>query len=176
MSTQRKSTRVKAPDSSSMSNLPMLVPANTHDGLILKPLGRSKPNSDKGEMERLVRCKIPVIISTFNIQTLRSTAKKEELAHESQHYGIDIICLQEHRIEHLESLLQETFTSGYVLITSSAWKNSRNAATGGVGFLISPRALKSCRSIVGHNERTIEITLQLSCAVIAFIMNTQKKM
>ena len=49
--------------------------------------------------------------------------------------------------------------NGYTLITSSAWNNSQNAATGGVGFLLSSRALKSCFSIVSHNDRTMEITL-----------------
>lgn len=159
MSTQSNCTRVKAPASSSISNLPMLVSPNTHDGLALKPQGRTKPDKVKGEKDRFVRRKLPFIISTFNTQTLRSTAKKEELAHEAQHYGIDIICLQEHRIVHAETLLQESFSNGYTLITSSAWKNSQKAATGGVGFLISSRALKSCYSIISHNDRTIEITL-----------------
>ena len=74
MSTQRKSTRVKAPDSSSMSNLPMLVPANTHDQFVLKPLRRSKPDSDKGEMDRFVHRKIPVIISKGGWGTLEHGA------------------------------------------------------------------------------------------------------
>ncbi|XP_072046392.1 craniofacial development protein 2-like [Amphiura filiformis] len=49
--------------------------------------------------------------------------------------------------------------NGYRLVTSSAWKNQRNAATGGVGFLISPRAINSCMSIISHNERIMEISL-----------------
>ena len=47
----------------------------------------------------------------------------------------------------------------FTLVTSSAWKNKRNAATGGIGFLISPRAIQSCTSIKSHNERIMEIYL-----------------
>ncbi|XP_044166578.1 uncharacterized protein LOC122950637 [Acropora millepora] len=100
----------------------------------------------------------PLTISTFNAKTLNSPDKKEEPAYEALQYGIDIICLQEHRIAHSDVLLQESL-NGYTLITSSAWKNHRNAATGGVGFLISTKALKSCLSIVSHSERIMEISL-----------------
>lgn len=146
-----------------------LVHTNTYDGLALKPVewanprhhGRAKLDTDEDgqdKFDKFVKRKAPFTISTFNIRTLNSPAKREELAHEAEHYGIDIICLQEHRIVHSDSLLQENL-NGYTLITSSAWKNQRNAATGGVGFLISPRALKSCLSIVNHSERIMEISL-----------------
>ena len=163
MNLQCNSTRVKAPDITSAPSKSMLVNTNTNDGLVSKPvdtiLGRTKLDADKDGQDKFVKRKTPFIISTFNIRTLNSQAKKGELAHEAAYYGIDIICLQEHRIVHSDSLLQEDL-NGYRLITSSAWKNQRNAATGGVGFLISPRALNSCLSIINHNERIMEISLQ----------------
>ena len=155
---QCKSTRVKAPALNSSPAKASLVPANTNDGLILRPaegpnvryLGRTKPDTDKDGQHKFVRRKVPFTISTFNTRTLNSPAKKEELAYEALQHGIDIICLQEHRIAQSDVLLQESL-NGYTLITSSAWKNQRNASTGGVGFLISIRALKSCLSIVSHH-------------------------
>ncbi|XP_072028122.1 craniofacial development protein 2-like [Amphiura filiformis] len=156
------STRVKAPAMKSGPSKSPLDYANINDGLISKPVdtipGRTKPDADKDGQGKFVQRKKPFTISTFNIRTLNSLAKKEELAHEAAHYGIDIICLQEHRICHNDSLLQEDL-NGYRLVTSSAWKNQRNAATGGVGFLISPRAINSCMSIISHNERIMEISL-----------------
>lgn len=163
MNTQRISTRVRAPDLMTMPSESTLVSSNTYDGLGLKPgglkqPGQSKPDIDKDGMDKFVRRKLPFIISTFNPRTLASTAKKEELVHEAQHYSIDIICLQEHRNVHSQSLLQEKF-KGYTLITSSAWKNNRNAATGGVGLLLSPRALKACCSIEKCSDRIMKATL-----------------
>ena len=158
MKTQCNSTRVQAPALKSMPTESTLIPVNTYDGLVLKPLGRSKPETDRVGQDRFTSRKLPFNISTFNTQTLRSPTKREELAHEAALYNIDIICLQEHRNVHSEALLQETFNE-YTLITSSAWKNQQNASTGGVGFLISPRALKSVQSITCYNKRIIQISL-----------------
>ena len=138
-----------------------LVPVNINDGLALKPiLGTlNSPNlTDKDDQDKFVCRKVPFTISTFNTTTLNSPAKKEELAHDASQYGIDIIGLQEHRVAHSDALLQESL-NGYTLITSSAWKNQRNAATGGLGFLISTRTLKFCLSICSHSERIMGISL-----------------
>ena len=157
MISQRKSTRVRAPDLTSAPSESTLVP-NKNDGLVPKPNGRSKPDTDKDGADKFVERKVPFIVSTFNTRTLTTIAKKQELVYEAHMYSIDIICLQEHRNIHDEPLMQETF-DGYTLITSSAWKNKRNAAIGGVGVLLSPRALKACTSIVKCTKRIMKVTL-----------------
>ena len=100
MDSQRRSTRVKAPVLRSRQ----IESTDTHEGLVLKPPVRPKPDIDDNGLDKFVRRKIPFIISTFNVKTLLETAKKEELAHEAQLCGIDIICLQEHRNVHSEFL------------------------------------------------------------------------
>ena len=122
---QCKRTRVKAPELNSSPSKSSLVPANTNEGLILKPaegpnvryLGRTKPDTDKDGQDNFVRRKVPFTISTFNTRTLNSPAKKEELAYEALQYRIDILCLQEHRIANSDVPLQESL-NGYTLITS----------------------------------------------------------
>lgn len=166
MKSSHYSTRVKAPDMNTMNPVSTLVPASANDGLVLKPVkGRSRPDMDRGGIsnekfvrEKFVKRKSPFIVSTFNVQTLSTTAKKEELAHEAELYGVDVICLQEHRIVHSETLLQEKI-QGYTLITSSAWRNARNAANGGVGLLMSPRALKSCIRVEKFSDRILKLSL-----------------
>ena len=46
------------------------------------------------------------------------------------------------------------------LATASAWKNSFNAAVGGVGILIGPRALKSLNTIERIQPRMMVATFK----------------
>ena len=135
MKSQQYSTRVQAPASNPNPDLPMSEHSNVNDGLTLKPPGRTNlDNSDKVKVDSFIKRKKPVIVSSFNTLTLRSSGKRVELAHEAQYLGIDVICLQEHRIDHTEPIVQQKFANGYTLITCSAWKNSINASSGGVWF------------------------------------------
>ena len=89
----------QSPELNSSPSKSSLVPANTNDGLILKPaegpnvgyLGRTKPDTDKDGQDKFVRGKVPFTISTLNPRTPNSPAKKEELSYEALQYGIDII-------------------------------------------------------------------------------------
>ena len=47
---------------------------------------------------------------------------------------------------------------GWVFITSSGWKNSANAANGGVGVIFIPRANASLKNIEKINPRIIVAT------------------
>ena len=107
------------------------------------------------EGNNFIHQKLKFVISTFNVQTLNLLSKKQELVYQAKQHGIDIICLQEHRIIHVEILLREN-VNGYTLITCSAWKNTRNAST---GFRLSPRAVKATKDILKHDDRLIQITL-----------------
>ena len=50
------------------------------------------------------------------------------------------------------------YWQGWTLATVSAWKNSVNAAVGGVGMLLGPRALKTLNSIERIQPRMMAAT------------------
>ena len=68
------------------------------------------------------------------------------------------ICIQEHRYTHTEDIKYHDSGNGWMLATVSAWKNSVNAAVGGVGMLIGPRALKTLNSIERIQPRMMAAT------------------
>ena len=61
-------------------------------------------------------------------------------------HNIDIICIQEHKYVHSEDIKYHDTGNGWTFVSASTWKNSVNAAIGGVGILIGSRALKSLNS------------------------------
>ena len=147
MMTQTNSTRVKAPKIAvSVSSM--------YDGSISKPLGRIGPDSrsDPGTKPPFIRRSNLFQLSTLNTRTLNPFSRKQELSHSAFMHHNDIICIQEHRQHHKESLRVEHILS-YQLITASASKNSANASVGGVGFLLSPRVQKSLLSVEKISSR-----------------------
>ena len=82
--------------------------------------------SDTGSKEQLLKCKRPLLLSTFNVNTLNATTKMGELTSSA-----DIICIQEHRIYHDESIRHQNMGKGWMLITSSAEKAVNNATVRG---------------------------------------------
>ena len=74
----------------------------------------------------------------------------------TQTHNIDIICIQEYI--HSEDIKYRDTGNGWTFVSASAWKNSDNAAIGGVGMLIGPRALKSLNSIEKIQPRMIVAT------------------
>ena len=69
-----------------------------------------------------------------------------------------VICIQEHRYTHTEDIKYHATGNGWSLATVSAWKNSVNAAVGGVGLLIGPRALKTLNSVEKIQPRMMAAT------------------
>ena len=96
---------------------------------------------------KLLKCKQTLQIATFNVRTLNRIGQLPELIALAEEHKIDIICIQEHRYTHTEDIKYHETDNGWLLVTVSAWKNSVNAAVGGVGLLIGPRALKTLNSI-----------------------------
>ena len=76
----------------------------------------------------------------------------------AEEHKIDIICIQEHRYTHTEDIKYHETGNGWSLATVSAWKNSVNAAVGGVGLLIGPRALKTLNSVEKIQPRMMAAT------------------
>ena len=59
---------------------------------------------------------------------------------------------------HTEDINYHETGNGWTLATVMAWKNSVNAAVGGVGMLIGPRALKTLNSIEKIQPRMLAAT------------------
>ena len=99
------------------------------------------------KQQNLLKCKQTIQIATFNVRTLNRIGQLPELIASAVDHKIDIICIQEHRYMHTEDIKYHETGNGWTLAIVSAWKNSANAAVGGVGMLIGPRALKTQNSI-----------------------------
>ena len=86
--------------------------------------------------------------------------KTEELAWNVKKWGIEVCGLQEHRLVHKEERKREINTIktelGQALYTASAWRNSSNAATGGVGLVLGTTAQKLLLAV----ERALESVAQ----------------
>ena len=108
------------------------------------------------------------MISTFNVQTLNRTTKLNELVYNAQKFNVSIIAIQKHRLIHEEPLKHHSLCDNWLLITSSATQNTTNAAMGGVGILLDPRANLAVESIETISERTMIATFNGNpkCTVI----------
>lgn len=68
--------------------------------------------------------------------------------------------LQEHKRVHPDpDPVVHTRVGGYIFISSSAWRNEAQAATGGVGLLLSSRVRKALRQVYQRTERILVASL-----------------
>ena len=73
---------------------------------------------------RIFNRKKTTLVSTFNCRTLNSIGRTGELTALAQEQNIDVICIQEHRIDHDDIELKfHDMKKGWVMITSSAEKS-----------------------------------------------------
>ncbi|XP_029312544.1 craniofacial development protein 2-like [Cottoperca gobio] len=89
----------------------------------------------------LLRCRRPFTMGSFNANTVREEGRLEELAHCAEERRVEILGIQEHRRVHSEDQIVYHRVEKCWSFTSSAWRNEAQAATGGVGLLLSSRAL-----------------------------------
>ena len=108
--------------------------------------------------QKLLKCKQTLQIATFNVRTLSRIGLLPELIASAVELKIDIICIQEHRYTHTEDIKYQETGNGWSLVPVTARKNSVNAAVGGVGLLIGPRALKTLNSIEKIQTRMMAAT------------------
>ena len=94
-------------------------------------------------------------MATFNANTVRMEARLEELAHCVEERGVEILGVQEHRRVHTDHTIRYQRVGGCTFISASAWRNDAQAATGGVGLMVSPRARKALRSVHQHTDRIL---------------------
>ena len=101
----------------------------------------NQAGDDKSVTRRLLRCKIDTLVSTFNIHSFNFNENIGELTALAEGKGIFLVCLQEHWKFHDSGDLQYTDVGkGWILATSSCWRNSVNSYVGEVGMLLSPSA------------------------------------
>ena len=105
----------------------------------------------------LLKASKRIQIGTLNMQN--KTFKIPQLIASAKATGQDIICIQEHRFIHEDITIKEQTYDKWKLLTLSAWKNSTNAATGGIGMLVSNQAYNTITSIemVSHYENKLRI-------------------
>ena len=116
-------------------------------------------NKTTTKQYHLMKGKKDVFIGTLNVQTLRKDRKIYELIASAEDTGQDIICLQEHRFIHEDLTTNEQTFGNWTLITSSAWKNSTNAAIGGIGMLFSPQTYKALETVEMITPRIMIATI-----------------
>ena len=71
----------------------------------------------------------------MNVRTIRLQNKRNELAELTRKNNINILGIVDHKICHEEKIKYEKYEK-LTLITTSAWRNSNNASSGGVSILI----------------------------------------
>ena len=145
-----------------------------YDGGAPKPFeGRVQPD-DSTRSEALLRCKRPFIMGTFNACTVRENSRMLELAHCAEENGVEILGVQEHRRVHQDQDRDTTLhckAGKSTFITCSAWRNTVQAATGGVGLLLSPRANKALQGPPKrHSERIMSATFDGNPATTVIVV------
>ena len=91
---------------------------------------------------------------------MRSEWKMGELIAFAKKTIHDIICIQEHRLIHDDTHIKEHANENWKLLTCSALNNSINAATGGVGMLLSPLAYDALENVERISTRIMIANLQ----------------
>ena len=162
MKTSINCTRVEAPNHRLED--PIHSTVHREDEILpLNPFGRSKIDGAgiNRVKNKFMKCKEIINIATLNVRTLSSTAKKTEIIHHARTKGINILGIQDHKIVHKEgdSKIKTDIINGYTVITSSAWRNNRNAAIGGVGVILDKYAANSIAKVQSFSNRIMIIHL-----------------
>ena len=108
--------------------------------LVTENKNKNKNNKNINNLPKL-KSKKSVKIGSFNTQTLQKLWKIPELIGSAERTGQEVICIQEHRFVHLNTDINEHNFGKWKLLTCSAWRNSMNSTTGGIGILINSRAI-----------------------------------
>ena len=113
--------------------------------------------TEKQNTPNLLVSKKSMIFGSLNTQTLQRKWKVPELVSSAEKTRHDVLCIQEHRFVHPNIDIKEHNFGKWILITCSAWKNSMNAATGGIGILLNSRAYDKITSVEKINPRIMAI-------------------
>ena len=169
MDNENTGTRVEAPDSTECPPSSQMI-AHSYDGSILNLPRRIDPEAGGHGIHSFLKCKRNLNICTFNVRTLNQSHSFGEIALEAKNKNLDIIAIQEHRICHEDPVLCWDLSQHHTLITTSAWKNSINASTGGVGLICHNKYFNLITSVEKVTDRILKVvftgnptTTVLSC-------------
>ena len=111
------------------------------------------------KINKLLKAKKTIIFGTINVQTLNKEGKISELIASAITTIQGIISIQEHRVIHNDLIKEEVFGK-WRLLTCSAWKNTVNAANGGIGILFREDIYNTLSSIENISPRIMTATFQ----------------
>ena len=117
---------------------------------------RGETSENGGRGKALLRCRTPLLMGTFNANTLRTEYSAAECEQRRFDAGIEILGVQEHRIvlSDPNNIEYRTIGSGFFVI-SSAWRNQQQAAVGGVGLLLGRTAKKALLEVKRVSDRIL---------------------
>ena len=113
----------------------------------------SKSNKS-GNQNNLLSCKNVIKVATQNVRSLFHQGKRDELACAFNKANLNILGIVDHKLVHEEET-KTHYLNKCALVTSSAWRNSNGAASGGVGLLMSKTTESALADIKPFNERII---------------------
>ena len=141
------------PSSTRQSDAQSSCDARIDDHISPKPKGRDMCDESKTKT-KLLSCKQYTNVATKNVRTIRLESKRKELAYNCKTQKIKVLGIVDHKIVHEEPVLYEDMDS-HILVTTSAWRNSNNAAAGGVGVMIEKSIESALSEIKPWNERIV---------------------
>ncbi|CAJ1087271.1 uncharacterized protein LOC110241966 [Xyrichtys novacula] len=126
--------------------------ASANRAMLALVRGEASENSRRGKA--LLRCRTPLLMGTFNANTLRTEYSAAECEQRRCDAGIEILGVQEHRIvlPDPNNIEYRTIGSGFFVI-SSAWRNQQQASVGGVGLMLGKKAKKALLDVKRISDR-----------------------
>ncbi len=93
-------------------------------------------------------------IATWNVRGFAAASKRETLGADCDHYNIDLVCMQETKVE---AMSEQQLQTGHRLILMQ----QKQATYRGLGFVIGPRLLDHVLSFAYVSDRVAFIDLSL---------------
>ena len=117
----------------------------------------SKVNTKGKTKQKLMNCRREILISTMNMRTISAEFKRKELAYQFTSKGLSVLGIQDHKIVHTteDDKIRTEIIDGCTLITTSAWRNDRHTAVGGVGLMMNKYAADAVADVVAYHSRII---------------------
>ena len=122
-----------------------------------KSATENKKNKYKNKKPELINNNTKTMIITLHTQTLQTIWKIPELIDSAVITGQDVVCIQEYWFIHEDTLIKEHTFDIWKLITCWAWRNNRNAATVGIGIIMSLKAYNTITIVEKITSRIMTI-------------------
>ena len=126
-----------------------------NEGASSNPKGRETSENSKNKGNKLLSCKNYIQIATLNVRTIRTPDKLLELTNNFNNCNLSILGIIDHKIVHEDDPVLTQQLDNCTLITSSAWRNSNGAASGGVGLLVSKKVEQALSDVSPVNNRIL---------------------